>query len=153
MAERLNEFHNVIVPQCGTWSWRVSPLPERFERIEDSACGAVPRPEVRRHWYFDGQCFRGKDLGKNGQIAQDMLLHVLITRTASARIFVATQILETTGLYNEGEWLLLVVHGRACEPSALGIGSARGHRPALPVVGYDNPARNRNHRALFHREI
>ena len=62
-------------------------------------------------------------------------------------------ILETTRLYNEGEWLLLVVHGRAYELSALGIGSARGHRPALPVVGYDNPARSRNFRALFHREI
>ena len=49
--------------------------------------------------------------------------------------------------------LLLVVHGRAFKVSALGIGSARGHRPALPVVGYDNPARSRNFRALFHCEI
>jgi hypothetical protein len=44
-------------------------------------------------------------------------------------------------------WLLLVVHGRACQLFSLGIRSARCHRPSL-AVGYNNPTGSRGLRAV-----
>ena len=81
-----------------------------------------------------------------------MLLSRGITRgvaTVAAAAYPSREVAARPTLRQAQAGLLLVVHDRACELLTLGIGSARGHRSALAVVGYDNPTGSRDVRALF----